>query len=82
MPIFWKNSLMSIRNYDPAPAIGDVAEFYTVNFGFGLQVLKRINLDIAYEFRWGNDVNSDALRGFSGQDVRRHRILASLICYY
>ena len=69
--------------YDPAPAIGDSDDFYTVNVGAGVQIHNRVSFDLAYEFRWGDRVNGDALRGFStSQDVRRHRILASMICYF
>ena len=70
--------------YDPAPAVDDVDDFYTLNFGTGIQ-LGRYNFDVAYEFRWGNDVNRhflETLDSNSTQDVRRHRVLASLIYYF
>ena len=68
--------------YDPSPAVGDVDDFYTVSLGTGLQ-LGAWNLDLAYEFRWGNEVHGDTLRGLGAtQDVKRHRVLASLIVYF
>ncbi len=76
-------SLRSGFGYDPTPAIDEVDEYYTVSAGAGIQLLRRLNLDIAYEYRWGRDVNGDALQGFNAtQDVSRHRLLASLICYF
>ncbi len=81
-----KENLIPLRcglAYDPAPAVGEVDDYYTVNLGVGVQIKNRVNLDIAYEFRWGNDVNGDSLQGFNAtQDIRRHRILASLIWYF
>ena len=69
--------------YDPSPAVDDVDDFYTVNFGTGIQLFKRINFDVAYEFRWGNNVNGDTLFSIDAtQDVRRHRMLASMIYYF
>ena len=69
--------------YDPAPAIDNVDDFYTVNMGTGIQFLEHLNLDIAYEFRWGNNVNSDTFQGFdASEDIRQHRVLASMIYYF
>lgn len=68
--------------YDPSPAVKDVDNFYTLNGGIGVQ-LGRYNLDIAYEYRWGNDVNRHFLESLDAtQDVHRHRILASLLYYF
>ena len=68
--------------YDPSPAVDDVDDFYTLNFGTGIQ-LGPYNLDVAYEFRWGIDVNRHFLEPLDAtQDVFRHRILASMIYYF
>ena len=68
--------------YDPAPAVDEVDDFYTISVGTGLQS-GRYNFDIAYEFRWGNNVNGISLEALNAtQDVRRHRLLASLIYYF
>ncbi|NOY81100.1 MAG: hypothetical protein GXP31_08860 [Kiritimatiellaeota bacterium] len=68
--------------YDPAPAVGDTDDFYTLSVGGGLQA-GRFMLDLAYEFRWGNGVNKDSFQGLdAAQDVRRHRILVSVIYYF
>ena len=69
--------------YDPTPAIDGVDDFYTVNFGLGIQLLKKVSFDIAYEFRWGNNVNGDTLQDLDAtQDIKRHRVLASMIYYF
>ncbi len=84
--VFLDRTICSIRcgmGYDPAPGVGDVDDIYTVSVGAGIQLLNRINLDLAYEFRWGNDVNQDILRGLDAtQDIRHHRFLASTIYYF
>ena len=68
--------------YDPAPAVDGVDDFYTINAGTGIQV-GSYNLDIGYEFRWGNDVNGSIFKGIDAtEDIRQHRVLASLIYYF
>jgi long-subunit fatty acid transport protein len=68
--------------YDPAPAEGGVDDFYTVNIGVGLQV-RAINIDVAYELRYGNEVGGSTLLGFAAdEDVWQHRVLASVIKYF
>jgi long-subunit fatty acid transport protein len=69
--------------YDPAPAVGEADDFYTLNAGMGVQIYNRISIDLAYEFRWGNNVNKSNLTGIDGgQDVKTHRLLASLIYHF
>ena len=68
--------------YDPSPAIKDVDDFFTVSLGGGIQIGK-YNFDVAYEFRWGNNVNKDVIITVDAtQDVRQHRVLASMIYYF
>ena len=69
--------------YDPAPAVDSADDYYTLNVGTGIQLFKRVNFDIAYEFRWGNNVNSDILQSIrASQNEYRHRFLSSLIVYF
>ena len=76
VPIRWG------AGYDPSPAVDDVDDFYTINLGTGIQI-NDYNLDIGYQFRWGNDVNSDIFKGIdASEDIREHRVLASLIYYF
>ena len=68
--------------YDPSPAVNDIDDFYTISLGSGLQVGK-YNFDIAWELRWGNNVNSDIFHGIdASEDIRQHRVLASFIYYF
>ena len=77
--------LLPIRagcGYDPAPALRNVDDFYTLSMGLGVQV-DHYNFDIAWEYRWGNRVNGDIFKGINAsQDSRQHRVLASLIYYF
>ena len=69
--------------YDPAPGVDRTDDFYTASVGAGVQLGKRWNVDIAYEFRWGNQVNGATLRGIEAtQNLRQHRVLASVILYF
>lgn len=69
--------------YDPGPVVNAHDDFYSITVGAGIQIKERVNLDFAYEHRWGNDVNGDTLIGVNGsQDIRQHRFLASMICYF
>ena len=77
--------LISLRGglgYDPSPAVADEDKFYTASLGMGLQ-FGSFNFDAAWEFRWGNNVNSDTFRGITAsQDIRQHRVLTSFIYYF
>jgi hypothetical protein len=60
--------------------------FYGFAVGFGCLFRERFNFDVAYQFRYGNDVNSDFVRGpadfdFS-EDVIQHRLLVSAVIYF
>ena len=70
---------------DPsAPGDGEADQFYGFAIGAGVQALQRLNFDVAYQFRYGNNVNSDFVRGVPGfsEDVFQHRILVSSILYF
>lgn len=66
------------------PGDGKPDNFYGFSLGAGLQVFDRINFDIAYELRYGNNVNSDFIRGIDGfeEDVVQHRVLLSTVIYF
>ena len=75
-PIRWGAS------YDPTPSIDNSDDFFTLNFGTGVQI-GRYNFDIAYQFRWGNNVNEITFQGFdASEDSGEHRVLSSLIYYF
>ncbi len=78
----WVVPLRCGLGYDPAPAVDEVDDFYTLSLGTGLQK-GRFMFDIAYEFRWGNHVNGSILRDLDAhENVRQHRLLTSLIVYF
>jgi long-subunit fatty acid transport protein len=68
--------------YDPAPAEGNPDDFYGFSIGSGFTLNDRFSLDIAYQYRFGNDVGDHILEplGFS-QDVKEHTLYFSVIFY-
>ncbi len=68
--------------YDPAPAEGSPDDFYGVTVGTGLGI-GRFIFDIAYQYRFGNDVAEYILENkeFS-MDVDEHTVYASLIIHF
>ncbi len=73
--------------YDPEPASQGVAAFYGATVGLGLLVKDQVNVDFAYEFRYGPDVREDAFsdtdgRSLGSADVRHHRFLLSTVIYF
>ena len=92
--------LWSIRGgvqYDQEPATGTALaelegiepdtspdDFYVLAVGAGIQLNQRINLDFAYQLRYGSNVNREFLpriEGFS-EDVLQHRVLISTVIYF
>jgi photosystem II stability/assembly factor-like uncharacterized protein/long-subunit fatty acid transport protein len=66
--------------YDPEPSQGEVKDFYGIAIGSGL-AYKRLIFDLAYNFRWGNDVDTGNLITSSTANVHQQSILASLIIH-
>jgi long-subunit fatty acid transport protein len=67
--------------YDPEPSQGDVKDFYGLAFGSGI-AHKRFVFDLAYQFRWGRDIDTGNLIATSEGDVTQHAVLASLIIHF
>ena len=63
---------------------GDPDAFYGAALGVGLQLHQRVNIDAAYQIRYGPGVNSDFVRGAAGfeEDVFQHRFLLSTVIYF
>ncbi|MEA2013698.1 MAG: outer membrane protein transport protein [Thermodesulfobacteriota bacterium] len=78
------SSVISLRGgafYDPAPAEGSPDDYYGFSFGSGL-AYGRYVFDIAYQFRFGDDVGGSSLQGLDfSQDVREHKVYMSLIVH-
>ena len=67
--------------YDPEPSHGEVRDFYGLTIGSGV-AYKQIIFDIAYQARWGRDIDTGNLIATSEADVLQHLVLASLIYHF
>ena len=71
--------------YDPEPADGKVKDYYGFTVGSGIGY-KRFIFDMAYQLRWGNNVDSSNLISTRNDDARadvtQHSILASVILHF
>ena len=58
--------------------------FYGLAFGVGWLTHQRVNVDLAYQLRWGSRVNADFIRGIDGfkEDTLQHRVLLSTVVYF
>lgn len=63
---------------------GEPDDFYGCALGVGLLVKQRVNIDVAYQLRYGPGVNSDFIRGIDGfkEDVFQSRFLISTVIYF
>jgi len=68
--------------YDPMPSENNGDDIYGFSLGTGWTVLDKFSIDVAYQFRYGNDVGGHYLSnlGFS-QDIRESKVYCSLIFY-
>jgi long-subunit fatty acid transport protein len=82
--------------YDPEPASGrkdawygldrgngTPDDFYGLTLGAGVLIMDRVNIDAAYEYRWGDDVRKDTF-GFPAThaDVDQHNLYLSTVVYF
>ncbi len=68
--------------YDPAPSEGSPDNFYGFSLGSGVTIINWFSLDIAYQYRFGNDVGSSVFKDMQfSQDVHEHMIYLSMILY-
>ncbi|GMW01742.1 MAG: hypothetical protein AMXMBFR84_28790 [Candidatus Hydrogenedentota bacterium] len=79
--------LWSLRGgvfYDQEPATGAPDSFYGFAVGVGCLINESVNIDLAYQLRYGDDVNSDFLRGIRGfdEDVVQNRVMLSTVIYF
>jgi len=68
--------------YDPIPSENNGDDIYGISVGTGWTILDKISIDIAYQFRFGNNVGGHYLSnlGFS-QDICESQIYCSFIMY-
>jgi long-subunit fatty acid transport protein len=68
--------------YDPAPAERSPDHFYGFSVGSGIGIDQFI-FDIAYQYRFGNDVGSSILQNLDfSKDVKEHTVYASIIIHF
>ena len=81
------NRLWTVRGglfFDQEPATDKTDDFYGFAVGCGLLAYHRVNIDVAYQLRYGHHVNEDFFRGIEGfnEDVFQHRVLLSTVIYF
>ena len=68
--------------YDPVPAQGSPDNVYGFALGTGI-AYKRFIFDIAYQYRWGNDLGRSTMAGANfSQSIQEHTISASAIIHF
>ncbi len=80
-----KRYLIPIRGgifYDPAPAEGSPDDIYGFSLGLGFTKSDHFSLDIAYQYRFGNNIGASVLQEWDfSQDVKEHMVYLSMILY-
>jgi len=66
--------------YDPEPGKGHPGDIYGVSAGTGF-TFQRYVFDIAYQYRFGNDINSSMGENDS-LDIDEHQLYGSMIIYF
>lgn len=83
-----KNTALSSRLglfYDPEPARKNPDDFYGFSLGLGVVLgrLAPVALDLAYQYRFGRNVEGDSIKGQnSPADVKQHMLYYSAIFYF
>ncbi|HAO21858.1 MAG TPA: hypothetical protein DCQ37_16170 [Desulfobacteraceae bacterium] len=68
--------------YDPAPATGGTDDIFGFTLGSGIG-FGRFNLDLAYQYRFGNNIGSSILKNLDfSQDLREHTLYSSVIVHF
>ncbi len=82
--------------YDPEPAShrpstpfglsrgdGRPDDYFGVSLGAGVLIKDRVNLDLAYVYRWGNHVRQDSFGMYrTSADVDQHALYVSTVLYF
>jgi long-subunit fatty acid transport protein len=82
--------------YDPEPAShrpstllglgrggGKPDDFYGISLGAGVLIKNRVNIDLAYVYRWGNHVRQDTFGMYgTSADVGQHMLYLSTVVYF
>ncbi|MCK5508234.1 MAG: outer membrane protein transport protein [Desulfobacterales bacterium] len=67
--------------YDPEPSHGTTRDFYGIAIGSGI-VYKGFVFDVAYQLRWGRNVDTGNLIAYSSADITQHLVLGSVIVHF
>jgi len=68
--------------YDPMPSEKNGDDIYGFSLGTGWTYLDQFSIDIAYQFRFGNDIGEHYLPELDfSQDIRESQIYCSIILY-
>ncbi len=67
--------------YDPEPGQEGSRDFFGLALGGGL-TFPQLSFDLAYQLRWGPQVDTGNLIATSSADVIQHTVLASMIYYF
>ncbi len=69
--------------YDPDPAEGGADTIWGISLGSGISYKvreKRIIFDIAYQYRWGNNIGTSIMKNLNfSQDIDEHTVYSSVI---
>jgi long-subunit fatty acid transport protein len=67
-----------------APGDGAPDSFYGATLGVGLLLKQRVNIDMAYQYRFGDNINGDLNPGVAGfrADEDSHRLVVSTVVYF
>ncbi len=80
-----KGYIIPIRGgifYDPAPAQSGTDDFFGFSLGSGFTLNDRFSIDIAYQYRFGDDVGRYMLENLEfSQNVDEHKVYLSVIFY-
>jgi long-subunit fatty acid transport protein len=62
---------------------GEPDDYYGATIGAGVLIKNRVNIDAAYQYRWGSNVRKDTF-GFRNTDfdVRQHSFFLSTVVYF
>jgi hypothetical protein len=73
---------IGFRGKDPK-GNGEPNDFYGFSLGAGVLVKDRVNLDIAYVYRFGNGARDDTFGLFgTDADVEQHTVYLSTVVYF
>lgn len=79
----WVMPIRAGAFYDPMPTEGGLDEFFGFSFGFGWTLIDQFSVDIAYQYRFADNVGDAFFEGVDfSQDVREHMVYLSMIVYW